>query len=310
MQAQYGLFLEAQVNIAEIWPLDRIVFPHRDGPSAIDRRHIYPDRKSALELAIDQYLLQRKRNEDFSSFMAGVDKSKVAFIQIREDASKVDVAPQIPPAWAGGARENWSDVDVDSVRPEGSIEQVGGDTAYLLDLITRRRRCTDLVQLTGPGSERLQVLLDRLWAGCRPHPYDELQLVRAVSALFSICDALRERNLASGQALAAGAAEVYAEPLEIGISAAGDNPTRAFVDAVRLEESLKPDVRASYLGRADTAADRMKLLLRERWEIPWSTFDVSSLIELFVDQIIPWQLVSGRNPVAFAPFEVRRIGRA
>ena len=309
MQAQRGLFLETQVNIDHVWPLDRIVFPHRDGVSSIERRHIYPDRKSALEQAIDQYRLLRQRKEDFDAFMSGIDTSKLVFIEIGADKDReLDVAPSIPPAWANGPMENWEDVDPDSAGPAISIERLRLGAEDLVALATQRRQCTDLLTLTDPGDDRLQGLIDRLWSGCRPHPYTEHQLARAVSALISTYYVLKDRDISSGRALSEAAAEIYAEPIEIAMSTSGDNSTRAFVDATRLEESLKPEMRSP--DQPGLSSDRMNTVLQERWQIPWSTFDETSLVELFVDQIIPWQLVSGRNPVSFSAFLVRNLGQA
>lgn len=48
LQAQAGLFLEAQGSFDHIWPLDRIVFPHGSAQSAIHRRHIYPEQRKSV----------------------------------------------------------------------------------------------------------------------------------------------------------------------------------------------------------------------------------------------------------------------
>jgi len=63
LQAQSGVFLEAQCNIAHIWPLDRIVFPQTGAMPQVDRRRIYPDRRSHLEQMIEDYKRQRTQGE-------------------------------------------------------------------------------------------------------------------------------------------------------------------------------------------------------------------------------------------------------
>lgn len=310
LQAQQGLFLETQVDIVQIWPLDRIVFPHGASPSPIERRHIYPDRKSALELAIDQYQLQRTRKETFDTFMQGIDTSKIAFIEVSDDDDDVpEFSPQVPSDWSSGPDERWQDIDPDSPPPPMTVEQLSASSHALRDLITERRRCTDLLRLSDPGSETLQLHLDHLWAGCRPHPYRADQLARAIAGLVSTHKVLKGRSLSSGQDLRAAAAELYETPVEIAMSAAGENATRAFVDARRLWSALKPEARERLGLESEPSPTRLQAQLQRDFRRPWRNFDEQQLIDLFADQIIPWQLVSGRNPVAFSAFHMLTIGR-
>ena len=309
LQAQQGLFLETHVDIAQIWPLDRIVFPHGPSASPIEQRHIYPDRKSALEQAIDQYQLQRSRKETFETFMQGIDRTKMAFIEMVDDDAPVDdQGPVMPEAWSTGPNERWEEIDPDSPAPRLSIEQLSGPD--LETLVANRRHCTDLVKVADTGAEALQVLLDRLWSGCRPFPYSIDQLVRAVRGLVATRQALTDRDLGSGQDLREAAAELFEVPIEIAMQASGENATRAFIDASRLWSALKPEAKQRLkLEHFPASPSAFQERLQQDFRRPWVNFDETKLVELFVDQVIPWQLASGRNPVAFSAFHIITLGR-
>ncbi|WP_375263375.1 FRG domain-containing protein [Palleronia sp.] len=85
LQAQKGLFLEAPGSFDHLWPLDRIVFPHSNGSSGIPRRHIYPDRKSSLELALEQYGVTRSRQAAFEDTMRSAEAGGVSFVEVRDE---------------------------------------------------------------------------------------------------------------------------------------------------------------------------------------------------------------------------------
>ena len=142
LQAQRGLFLDARTDLGAVWPLDRIVFPHNGSGSGIDARRIYPNEKSALEQALEQYGTERARRAGLRSIVG--DGSKIAWLEIVENDPPSPQAPSFNGEWARGPDERWAEIDIDSPPPLLRADEILNDQAGLCRLIERRRRCAQL----------------------------------------------------------------------------------------------------------------------------------------------------------------------
>lgn len=311
LEAQQGFFLEAPGPFDHLWPLDRITFPHTNAVSPIPRRHIYPDKKSALEQVIHQFELKLRQRRAFQSFVAGVDLSGVNFVQIEDDAPVGDGDLLIiPPEWAKGPHERWADMDVDSPGVEMPIDLLRTASEPLVRLIETRRHCAELLVITGACPATLQAKLDRLWMGCRPLPYSDEQIARGVASLVFMVEALKDRRVADGREQQAAADGLYQKAIEIEMSTAGENAARAFVSSDRLWSVLTPEKRARLGPEGRPPIDNwISSLFAEDWKRPGRNFNGPMLLELFVDQIIPWQIATDRDTIAFSAFHIRTLGR-
>jgi FRG domain len=311
LEAQQGFFLEAPGPFDHIWPLDRIVFPHGDAISPIPRGHIYPIKKSALEQAIDQYELKRRQLRTFQEFMASADHSRMRFIQIEDDTLNDEGDPLIaPPEWATGPHERWTDMDIESKGEPIAIELMRTVSEELVRLIGERRHCAELLEITGAVPSTLQMKIDRLWRGCRPHPYSSNQIARCIVSLVSMVEALENFRISEGLQQQAAADMLYSPAIEIEMSTAGENAARAFVNVDRLWSALKPEIRSSLApeGRPFTGG-WISTLFADNWKRPGRNFQGPMLLELFVDQIIPWQIATNRHTIAFSAFHIRTLGK-
>jgi FRG domain len=311
LQAQEGFFLEAPGAFDHIWPVDRIVFRHGLSASPIPKRHIYPDKKSALELALDQFDLKRRQRRGFEDFLQSVKGSETVFIEITDDQIvSTEDALVAPPAWAAGPNERWADFDVDSTGPTVLLTTLGAGSPMLIDLIDQRRRCADLLTVAGTDEDKLNPMIERLWSGCRPQPYSSAQIARAIVALLRLLGALDRIDLSSRKGLAAAANALHGPSVEIEMSTAGENAARAFVSIDRLRATLKDEVRAQLDAAGTKTGDAwLTVILQGDWKRPGRNFDGARLVDLFVDQIIPWQIATRRDTVAFSAFLVRTLGR-
>lgn len=310
LQAQQGLFLEAPGRFDHIWPLDRIVFPHHASHSSIPRRHIYPDKKSALEQALDQYKVMRCRRAGFDDLLEHIQASGALLIELDSDDNTTEEdALVVPPAWVGGPNERWEDIDVDSSGPV-LAEPMLSSIAALTELIKKRRGCANLVTVSPDDDEKLQKLFDRVWDGMRPHPYSADHIARCIIATINLQRAFQHVNLSSGLEQRRIAEALLGPTIEIEMSTSGENAARAFVNLQDLWLALKPDVRKKWGTVFDPNGDWLNRVLGEDWQRPGRNFDGEQLVELFVDQIVPWQVATHRDPVAFSAFHVLTLGRA
>ncbi|MER8905277.1 FRG domain-containing protein [Mesorhizobium sp. M0772] len=310
LQAQEGLFLEAPGKFDHIWPLDRIVFPHIASHSSIPRRNIYPDKKSALELALDQYSVMRRRRAGFDDLLEHIHAAGGLLIELSDDDNTTEEdALVVPPAWIAGPNERWKDIDVDSSGPV-LAEPLLNSIAALTEVIEKRRGCTDLVTVSAGDDEKLQNLIDRVWGGMRPHPYSADHIARCIIATINLQRAFQNVNLSNGLEQRRIAETLLGPTTEIEMSTSGENAARAFVNLQDLWLALKQDVRDKWGPVFDPHGDWLDSILGEDWQRPGRNFDGQQLVELFVVQIIPWQVATYRDPVAFSAFHVLTLGRA
>ena len=312
LQAQSGLFLECTANLDAIWPLDRIVFPQDGTPARIERSRIYPTDRSQLEQMIDQHRLLNRREAAMRALLAG---GGIVSIEIEEepDAVPPEFGPLIRPSdWAAGPDERWPHVD-----PEPSVKRwIPSDlherTATLEQLVLRRRDATHLLIVDADEptvSQRLQGFIDRTWAGMRPYPYDAAAIARAIAAVARLEPFFRDFDLGAGLGTMPVARAVLVDPVEVEFGIAGGGASRACVTGRRLFAALS-DVARRRLELPDAASGDMVL---ERLA-PYSgktlrCFSHDRLMDLFVDEIIPWQIVSKRDPISFSSQHIRTLGR-
>ncbi len=308
LQAQQGLFLEATVSIDQLWPLDRIIFDHTGKASPIKSSHIYPEKRSHLEQAIDQYKILRERQETWNKLlkMEGIFHLDVSEESPRDIEGIVAIS-----GWDVGPDERWSDMDIDSSAPEIDIQTLNDITAVEA-IIVARRRCAELLVVKAATDQSVSVLqshVNRFWEGCRPFPYTDAQLARGVQSVVSTWLVLRNFNLHSGSDQDAAAFELLGDSVQIEMATAGRNTARAYIGKDRLLMALKRETRQRLGDMPGTAMDIM-LALAEDYRTPARNFEPDALIDLFVDQVIPWQIVTNRDPVAYSPFHILTLGIA
>jgi hypothetical protein len=310
LQAQHGLFLECNTDLDRIWPLDRIVFRQNGTPGPIERGRIYPVDRSQLEQMIDQHRLLKRREEAMQELVAG---SGILAFQIDEAPDTVPAefgAPVRPAAWAAGPDESWDSIDPQPSADPWSAPDLREATDTLAALIDRRRHATRLLTVDDPELQsRLQALVDRIWAGMRPYPYDAAAIARAITALARFEVFFRGFDLGAGLGTMPVAQRSLIDPVELEFGIAGGGGSRACVSGSRLLDALSEDARR-HLNLTDSATGALVLeRLAPYWGKTLRCFDQARLLNLFVDEIIPWQVVSMRDPIAFSSLHITTLGR-
>jgi len=232
----------------------------------------------------------------------------VQFEVVDEGETTEDDALAVPPTWSAGPNERWQKVDVDSVGP-ALTESSLNSRVELTEIIGKRRGCTDLITVNSSDGEKLQKLIDRVWGGMRPHPYSADHIARCIVETIRQHRVLQHADLRLGQEQRRIAEQLLGPAVEIEMSTSGENAARAFVNLESLWLALKQDVRDDLGPVFDSHGYWLAKVLGENWHKPGRNFDGKQLVELFVDQIIPWQVATGRDPVAFSAFHVLTLGR-
>lgn len=312
LQAQHGLFVEAHASLEFVYPPDKIVFPHAPALKQIDRALIYPDRKSHLELCIDNYLHLQAAEEGLREIAFHDDgRPRVPVVEVKS------MMPAFPhastghfgswpedPVWMHVPDERWEDIvtKIASPAPSMAVEDLS-DAGKLLSIIESRRTHPDLVTLVG-GDLCLvsQHALDRLWNGMRMLPYSPLQIASAIEGLHRIRNVFRGVDTELGGDWTPYASQLYGDAIEIELSTRNDLSTRAFVEVAALNAILVPAfVDSIGAGHPLTESDLVQLLLKY-YSIPRQIFQYGGMVELFARQIIPWQVATGRDLLIFSPW--------
>ncbi|CAO3358002.1 FRG domain-containing protein [Azospirillum melinis] len=316
LQAQHGLFLEAQTDIERIWPFDRIVFQQTNIPPKIERRRIYPDRRSHLEQMIDQHVLLKKRQLAFQELMKRNNgRGKILHMEISNESdidSRGLKKENLPGNWSSGPNEVWSAMDIESTPPTLSISQINNDINLIKNTINLRRNCTDLVIINPNTRHRngtVQDIINALWAGMRPHPYNAEEISRSTFELLRFERIFGDFPLDHGLDPGKVAPQLLNDPIEIEMGIVGGGSTRAYIDGPRLWSILSLDARI-HLGLGEPTTGSAVLGALDPYNgNTLHFFDPSALLNLFVEVIVPWQVVTRRNPIAFSPMHINTFGR-
>jgi hypothetical protein len=164
-------------------------------------------------------------------------------------------------------------MDIESKGEPIAIKLMRTVSEELVRLIGERRHCAELLEITGAVPSTLQMKIDRLWRGCRPHPYSSNQIARCIVSLVSMVEALENFRISEGLQQQAAADMLYSPAIEIEMSTAGENAARAFVNVDRLWSALKPEIRSSLApeGRPFTGG-WISTLFADNWKRPGRNF--------------------------------------
>ncbi|WP_156933392.1 FRG domain-containing protein [Mesorhizobium sp. LSHC412B00] len=316
LQAQHGLFLHTQTDVDGIWPFDRIVFNQTSVIPTIERRRIYPDRQSHLEQMIDQYRLLAERQENFRDLADYGVRRGAIYVRIEDppDLTPSDlVVPKLPAVLLKTPDERWPLMDIDSAPPVLSPSELRTGGKPLREVVNMRRSSADLVTVepdfTRHEGDSFQALLNRLWTGMRPHPYTGNQITRAVSKFACLYPAFQKFDLGKGFGLDELADSLVDDAIEIEMAIIGGGSTRAYVASGSLWQTLTEAGR-DLLGFSQNPGREALMVALD----PYSggslrLYDKRALVDLFSDQIVPWQIVVERSVAAYWPTHIATLGR-
>jgi hypothetical protein len=312
LQAQSGLFLEAQCDIAWIWPLDRIVFAQTGAAPALERHRIYPDRRSHLEQMIENYRVQRTRQIALQDLIETTGVLSVNLDHPLGDRLPALASTALGRQWSAGPDERWATIDIESMPPPWSSERIRANPSDLADLVVMRRSSADLLKVDPNFPRRngtAQAAVDCLWEGLRPHPYSAKQIATSLSSLMRLLDIFGDYPLDNGRSHESVAAQLMTYPIEIEMGIAGGGATRAFVGSFELWGALSREARVR-LG-IETSIDESALLgiLGQFYGATLDLFDPHALVDLFASSIVPWQVATKRSLLCFSPVHLKTLGR-
>lgn len=157
----------------------------------------------------------------------------------------------------------------------------------------------------GLGSDALDELLRLAWNGMRRLPYSDHQLATALGTVARL--AAGEVNKGTVIKEHVRFPELFDDGIQLELGYADGSGSRAYVSSRRLGDAMRQDLRALLVPEHQTLADNPRDVFRVLYN-PRLLFDFESLQELFVESLIPSQVVLHRKPVLFNPAQLIRLG--
>jgi hypothetical protein len=143
----------------------------------------------------------------------------------------------------------------------------------------------------------------------RPYPFDSAAIARAIAALARFEVFFRGFDLGAGHGTMPVARRVLVDPVEVEFGIAGGGSSRACVSGSRLLGALSDLARHRLDLPEGATGDVVLRRLAPFWGKTLRLFDHKRLMDLFIDEIIPWQVVSKRDPIAFSSFHIKTLGQ-
>jgi hypothetical protein len=336
LESQEGCFLFCPyANFEHIYDLDRIFFPCNGPPTAISVTKIYPERKSALEILLDQFFMNEqlikgtKEIEQLPAFRAMAHVT----IPIGDgwDPELCSSSPSILDSWMPVLIRPWVDhqrevfarvsaklaismeinfaASPSRVRSQVEIAMV---EALARDPLLRNHLiewhiCSDL-----PESRIGDITskLERLWDGIRIHPYSLDQIAHSIAQCVALWTAMGNKNANLVNLQEEAADETFGNSLRVEFGSEDGSYSKGFagrdllLGAVRKDigKYLKPDLAPLFGGNITG--------LLQAVQDPKRLFEFPPLADVFARQLAPSQILFRDSSAAifYSPARVDRFG--
>lgn len=302
LQTQHGLFLEfSDEYLSDL--RDRAIrlhFPRRL-TSPEDSRRLYPQRKSSLELVIDQRAYRHKINDLFSLFADIKFQARIKRYTY-PGAFRWRSIPEFS--------EEWLNYDLGWILPvEEHITSMKQSAALIIKPPRKiepkkfykslTKKFDSFIRTTAPHSRTLEfslrlpeehgdseiasMLLNRCWDGIRAHPYRIESAARSLAAtVVGLIQSRTQSEDETWQKQLWGAVEhMDAAPI-------GGHIDTGLVSKRRFEEALHVLHRENLTHYARRKVAENPLFITNYVVDPWILFDFAKFSALFVEQFVPY----------------------
>lgn len=302
LEAQKGLFLhfanERSTSLVRQVAI-RVHFPGRPA-SALDAHKIYPTRKSALELVIDQWIYRNTVETVMSPILSNAKIIAPIRHQTYPGVFRWREEPDITATWLGDEsrwilpeRRRLASANVGKVvgltlDKFDTIQKAYADLQKQLTLGLQEAPIDHTVQLQVqiPGNQKYDelasIVLNRCWDGLCAHPFERASVVNCLAgtALALICRTL-------GGDWSEWEQQLWGETEAIDIAPVGGHLDSGVVSRSSFRSSISIncyDQLAAYWKRC---VDEDPLLIMDYVVDPWNLFDFPGLCKMFVEEFIP-----------------------
>lgn len=301
LKSQKGLFLEV-LEESDVERLRacaiRIHFPARCIREE-ESRIIYPPRKSALEIVIDQWIYRHMIAKIISG-LADTPHQLMIKRYTYPGVARWRTIPEFDPEWVDW-EPGWVLQDDNEVISPGqdnkqriniprgrtiheTLEHLENEISVIVDRYRLDQRSFDFeLTIDGYLAESLMatVLFNRCWDGLRVHPYPVKSMVRSL-AVTAVAILWRLDHPSTDWEKA-----LWGETESIDVAPVGGHLDSGAVSSRSLMEAFHDKYHGALTEHARRSASLNPLFLTNYVVDPWMLFDFRKLSQMFVEEFIP-----------------------
>jgi hypothetical protein len=328
LEAQRGVFLFCPFpNFEEVYDLDRIVFPFTGPVSHPPENTIYPDRKSHLEILLDQYFMNEQLVEGTRDSRRTL--TNMTILRLTGPPGKCD--PELVPNGPPFRPSSWDESIVSAwqlVSPEGFAASISSETCPMTvrstdSLATRTAMACDQVTtyvnsnpsarqtllswslsiehvaIQKEDAEEITRTLQRLWDGLRLLPYSNHQVAEGMGFCAALAVDLLSFSPQDRQDWHQIHRSFLSDSIEIEFGSEDGSYSRAYVDRSDLLHAVRDDI-GKFLNPqyADQVLGNITGLL-QAIQSPDRLFEFDKLADLFATRIAPVQVWMRKGTAVF-----------
>ncbi len=329
LESQRGVFLFLPYTDPEsVYRFDRIEFP-AGRYTGVDSENVYPDRRSTLELFLDQYFRYEAQHESAAALMADASNYCISGMpdasrMMEECLTQGDPGPHR--SWVA-ARKRWPSYRHDPWVPSSEAVQIvtavdlqgsaQGARDAMVDKI-RSLLSTSPIARSGPRSllgndmqyQGVIYRLKLLWDGLRQLPYSDndvaISMGNASFLSVSLIDSFKKQvDSPSWRHIAA---QLLKDPVMVEFGRVPSGVAAGFVDGRDLLLALRPGFSKLLKREYRHLADRGSTVL-QCVQVPSRAFEFEKFASLFATQVVPTQVMLFRSKAHyFDPLQLDAFG--
>lgn len=333
LQAQHGTFLYCPYeNFEHFYDLDRIFFPFKPSP-VFDKDKIFPNRKSHLEILLDQYFMNEQLIEGTKNLPKSIKKLTMPFFPSGEKYDpEVFIGGNPPPrldswnpinlqSWISAKHESFFDVTTEIVweivlalnKDINSIRK--GTSNYIKSLLESNSVARNQLikwSIISPENHtyiELSTAIQRLWDGLRILPHKDEDIAEGISNCIALqLLGLPERTAQIDWEKPTSAC--FGETVWIELGSKDGSYSRAYVSKTKLLSAVRQDIEKYLVPRwKQELTGNIIGLLQVIWA-PDKLFEFERLAKLFAQEIAPVQVLmrSSESAIFFSPARLDSFG--
>lgn len=328
LQAQQGCFVfTPYVNIEFFYDFDKIIFPFSEPYKDILIENVYPERKSELEILLDQYFNAEKKLEGLCRFKKIIEENNIlhhVLPSLEFDHLLNDKTPHSSwqttmfEEWVFKVNEEWQDrldantleIHFDFKKPINcqiqeivkelssafSSKSIGRNSPLTFEIIAKPK-------LTKKLSKIVSNSCSRIWDGTRNLPFSNNEIQNIIAKY--VCLEIYENKFDKTPSL------TEEELISLELTNEYGSITRCYASPSKIVSSFRNDIKDILVDKlSDNMSSEILLHINE----PNILFDFNLLIELFKDELIVYQVLynsENKNPVIFyTPTQITIMGYA
>lgn len=328
LQAQQGCFVYTPYADFELYyEFDRIIFPFSEQYKGIPLEHIYPSRKSELEILLDHYFnaeIKIEGQERFSKFIKENNISQhiipsLSFNHLlKSNISHSSWNSNLFNDWLFNVDEEYSNAllsntieihfdfnksigeEIQEIINELSIhfekKSIGRNSSLTFKIVAKPKLSKKLTRIVTTSCSRI-------WDGTRNLPFLDSEIQNIIAKY--VCLEIYEDKLNATPSITAE------ELISLELTNEYGSKTRCYASPSKILTSFRDDLKEIFI---DDPTDIMSPEILLHVNKPDLLFDFNRLLQLFKDELIPYQVLynsEDKNPVIFyTPTQITILGYA